>query len=526
MKRASLAAPGTWFALIRALGLIALALLGGTLLWRLGIFLTRVFWAVGYPNELDYGEGIVWQQMRMLVAGEAYGPIDGFPSIVFHYPPLYHALTWALAQLGGLDQLIAGRAVSVLSALVAALMVGLIAARLVPDSGRWTRLTCGVTAGLVALSFWPVVAWAPLMRVDMIACAFSLGGLYFAMRALQRPLLIHLAAIAFVAAVYSKQTMIAAPAAVFLVLLVLRPRMAAAGISTSLAVGLIPLTALAFATEGGFLRHIFLYNVNRFDVAQLWRLSHAIGMHALYAGFAIYGFLSCWRLLTRMSGDASNWKEVKAQLGANPAAIQLLFALSYLLLASTMLILIGKVGANINYLIEWMLAASVFVGISVRQAAAAAFSPRHEGPVSSLNFLAIVLIPIAVAWQAMVLPRPVHHTAVWSQQDHVELVRIAELIRAADRPVISDDMVLLLRSGKQVVWEPAIFAELASTGFYDEQPFVQMVRNGAFEFFVTTGDRGSEPFDLRYNPAVADAMDEAYPRKREMAGFTLHMPAE
>lgn len=526
MKNASLAARGSWVALTRPLGLIALAVLGGTLLWRLGIFLTRTLWAVGYPNELDYGEGIVWQQLRMLVAGEAYGPIDGFPSIVFHYPPLYHAVTWTLAQLGGLDQLMAGRAVSVLSTLVAALLVGLITARLLADSSRWTQLTCGVAAGLVGLSCWPVVAWAPLMRVDMIASAFSLGGLYLAMLALQRPMLIHLAAITFVAAVYSKQTMIAAPAAVFLVLLVLRPRMAAAGISTALAVGLIPLTALALATDGGFLRHVFLYNVNRFELAQLWRLSHAIGLHALYAGFAIYGLLSCWRPLTQMSGDASNWEEVKARLGANPAAIQLLFALVYFLLASTMLILMGKVGANINYLIEWMLAASVFVGMSARQAAAAAFGPRHEGPVSSPNFLAITLIPIAMAWQAMILPRPVHHTAVWSQQDHLERVRIAEFIRAADRPVISDDMVLLLRSGKQVVWEPAIFAELASTGFYDERPFVQMVRNGAFEFFVTTGERGSEPFDLRYNPAVAEAMDEAYPRKQEMAGFTLHLPAK
>ena len=61
----------------------------------------------------------------------------------------------------------------------------------------------------------PVVTWAPFMRVDMLAVALSLFGLVAAFKALERPRLIYLAALLFVAAVYTKQTSIAAPAATF-----------------------------------------------------------------------------------------------------------------------------------------------------------------------------------------------------------------------------------------------------------------------------------------------------------------------
>ena len=43
--------------------------------------------AIGYPYQLDYGEGIVWQQMINIVAGRGYAPIGVFPAIVYHYPP-------------------------------------------------------------------------------------------------------------------------------------------------------------------------------------------------------------------------------------------------------------------------------------------------------------------------------------------------------------------------------------------------------------------------------------------------------
>ena len=68
-----------------------------------------------------------------------------------------------------------------------------------------------------------------------------------------------------------------------------------------------------------------------------------------------------------------------------------------------------------------------------------------------------------------------------------KMQELVEIIRKATRPVISDDMVLVLRAGRQVQWEPAIFAELASMGLWDQQPFLNMIQSHAFAFFITQG---------------------------------------
>ncbi|MEA3039488.1 MAG: hypothetical protein QOE79_2001, partial [Sphingomonadales bacterium] len=147
--------------------LVGLALLGFAAL-RLLLLAGK---ALLFPYELDYGEGIVWQQMVLIFQGHGYGPIDGFPAIVFHYPPVFHAAAYGLSATG-IDPLVAGRLVSLLATLACAWLVGGLAARLA--EGRAARL-CGAFAALVALAFWPVGYWAPLMRVDMLAFALGLA---------------------------------------------------------------------------------------------------------------------------------------------------------------------------------------------------------------------------------------------------------------------------------------------------------------------------------------------------------------
>ena len=75
-------------------------------------FLDQSLFALRYPYDLDYGEGIVWQQMLMIPGGQMYGDITRFPYIVFHYPPVFHLAVRVVAELG-LDGLVAGRIVSI-----------------------------------------------------------------------------------------------------------------------------------------------------------------------------------------------------------------------------------------------------------------------------------------------------------------------------------------------------------------------------------------------------------------------------
>jgi hypothetical protein len=101
---------------------------------------------------------------------------------------------------------------------------------------------------------------------------------------------------------------------------------------------------------------------------------------------------------------------------------------------------------------------------------------------------------------------------------------IVARIARSPRPVVSDAMVLLIRGGQPVRWEPAIAAELGSAGLYDQVAFAKLVRAGHFGFFVTAGDRGERLYDERYNPVVANAVDAAYPRRERYGDLVLHLP--
>jgi hypothetical protein len=189
------------------------------------------------------------------------------------------------------------------------------------------------------------------------------------------------------------------------------------------------------------------------------------------------------------------------------------------------LILVGKSGSSINYYVEWFLAGSVFVGASVRPAADAVF-PRNEGKESvAASFNPFILIPLLVAAGAVITPYVSKVDQIKTAEDEAQLTTLIRRISESNRPVISDNMVILREAGKEVMFEPAIVAELASTKVYDERPFLRMIHNRDFAFFVTDGGRGDRDFDSRYSPAVAAAIYRYYPRIQRMAGLTVHLPA-
>ena len=483
---------------------------------KLALFLAFAAKAVRFPYELDYGEGIVWQQMLLMFDGRGYGAIDGLPAIVFHYPPVFHGLVMGTSKAFALDPLAAGRLVSLAATLVAGAFVGLIAYRLARrEADRRTATLSATAGGLIALAFLPVSIWAPLMRVDMVAMALSLAGLHCGLAALERPRMVLLAALCFVAAVYTKQTSLAAPAATFLVLLLVRPRTAFTGIAACLILGLAALGALAWATDGGFLRHIFLYNINRFDTSRLIWIPQMAAAHMMFfaaVGVGLFAGLSGRFPAFRAERSLRALRSDLAAPGGDGAFLMLLV---YLLAATATLAMVAKSGASINYLIEWMLASAIFAGLGL-----AALAGRPKARRLAL------LLPLAVAFQAVLVPAEPGFAAAMTASRTRELEQLSAQIAAASRPVISDDMVILLRSGKEVQWEPAIFAELASTGAWDERPFVERIRRREFAFFVTVGGRGSRLFDSRYTPAVADAIAAAYPVRRKIAGYIVHAPAQ
>jgi hypothetical protein len=455
---------------------LALACALAVLLLVAGCYLFTAVLALRYPFGIDYGEGIVWQQMHMIMAGKGYGPIAGFPAIAFPYPPFYYVVTSVLSGATGWDELASGRLLSMFSAFMAAAFIGAIASRLIrPEIDAATRRTWAFMAALMALATNPVLEWSILMRVDMLFVALSFAGVYFGLLALTRPRLIHVAALLFVAAIFTKQIALAAPVAVFAVMLVVRPRTAFAGMLTGGVASLLALALTLRFTDGEFLRNILFYTINRFMPIQLLDIVETVGEHFGYFAVGLWGIRMRLRQLPSVKQGFSLWAEA---LRASPAQAGFMILVIYLGLASLLLITVLKAGSDINYFLEWCCLSALFAALTL----ADLLKPVGT-PVAVAKHRRFALAGLAcIAAQAVGM-------MVLAGQDFAEqiekrpgMAQLTALIAAAPQPVISDDMVAVIRGGKQVQWEPFIFAELAKKGAWDERPFIALIDARSFAF--------------------------------------------
>jgi hypothetical protein len=478
-------------------------------------------WAIYWPYGLDYGEGIVWQQALQMFTPSAYGPIDGFPAIVFHYTPLYHVASRFTAMLFGIDLLVAGRTVSIVSTCLACIVLSLIVSTgTKAEASRLSKTFGGVFTGVAVFVLLPIIYWAHLMRVDMLATLLSVTGFWLGLKAYQNPNIIWFAAILFVAAVFTKQTMIAAPTALFGVMLFSKPRLALAGICICVVLGGISLATLSWLTNGAFIQHVFLYNTNRVDWSQLALVWVIVSFHAPFIGVASILTL---RRIEEIRGHKIRLTSItplSTESNRNFFSI-----VCYFIVCSIMLVLIVKSGSNINYAIEWLFTLLMLVGLGVVASTEFLYTlaQRPKKPDAAI-VIGVLIVPLLLVAQSLQVYR------VDSPRDYLTLLlpnltSLSEKVKKSTKPVVSDEMVLLLRSGKNVVWEPAIFAELASHNRWDERHFISMIHAKEFGMFITVGVRGDRLFDSRYNPSIATAIDDAYPVKEKIAGYTVHLPA-
>ncbi len=203
------------------------------------------------------------------------------------------------------------------------------------------------------------------------------------------------------------------------------------------------------------------------------------------------------------------WTALALRRADRATACQALLLLEFVL-ATLMLPTTLKSGSSYNYLLEWLCTGCVLIGIMlVGLARSGAPSRRRFQIVALLLMLSVAALPLRympnqateadLAWQEALVAR----------------------IAAARKPVASEDMTLLMRAGKPVIFEPAIVTELASTGQWDEAPLIEMIRARGFAFMITTDNAigGTS----RRTPAVDAAMRDAYPRVEQASPNTVHL---
>lgn len=388
--------------------------------------------------------------------------------------------------------------------------------------GRLAGLAGAMIGGLTVLTHNAVVDWSPLMRVDMLAIALSLSGLLLCVWSLENQVWLFGAVLFFVAGVYTKQSEFVAPIAGIGPYLVLRPRHLILPALYGLGLAVVVLILLSWYTDGRFLQHIVVYNVNRFDVRRAyWAIRLLFYRNWAFLSVALAGAVIASILLVN-GARTHKVNGIFAYFRSNRFAWLIVTLLIYLALSTATLVGLGKSGADRNYAIEWLCACNLFVGFALSAAIHSATSTKGVGAALLMPIGPVVIVALLMIHVSALTYR--NETELRNAHRQKQLVELTRWIRAAPKPVLSDDMVLLMVAGKHVPLEPAIFAELSTMGRWDERQEIDLIKSRNFQFIITEGDRGDYYYDSRYTTAVADAIELAYPIEAAFAGYTIHLP--
>lgn len=524
--------------LLRVLHLVlALCLLAGV-----ATFILRAAISLKTNGEIDYGEGIVmWQATNVTDWTRAFHPVEIYPHIVFHYTPLFHLVSKLVNHFTG-NLLVAGRLTSILSFVGTCFVGALLTARVLPPGGdRWARFIGALAAGALVFTT-PIWYWACLMRVDALAIFLSVCGVALFVLARRRRALGFVAFVFFVAAVYSKQTSLAAPAACFILALIEKPRYALQLAVFSVSLGLGVLLMLHTATDGLFLRHIITYNQNPYI---LTGLADKLGRHAapIVAPLFFATIFPFAMLYRRMNEDISR-KGTKAQRSSletrqrfaslrlsrrlldtvrliltrsNFERCVLIVGLYFVFAAVLAAATISKVGAFDNYYLEMdvvmCLLVGLFLGWLIRRDS---FRPRRLNMVLQMVVIVLFILHTSSNW------RQLNWTANAYRHPPVEYSpEVVEYLKRLPDPIYSEDMVVLMQAGKEVPAEPAIISALAMDGKWDETGFVDRIKRGEFSAIVI---RNSLQNDQRFSKGVVDAIHARYYQADNIGQFQIYLP--
>jgi ABC-type glycerol-3-phosphate transport system permease component len=409
--------------------------------WALMLFLRHGWDALTFPFPLNYGEGPLLDQAVRLANFEGIysSELTRAPYTISNYPPFYLLVQAPFVWLFG-PELWYGRLISLTSVGVTALFVALTIFTLTRD--RIAAMAAGLTFPAIPY----VLRWSSLGRVDLLGLALSWAGLFAVVRWPGRRRAMAAAALLFVAAVLTRQTyVLAAPLTAFVWLLVQGHRRRAlelAGLGCGL--GLASFLALNVSTDGGFFVNTVTANINEFR----WE---RVSFNALGAG------LACPLLL--LGGLAFAWRAPRDKVWW--------LVMPYLALSVPSALLVGKVGSDVNYLLELSAALCLATGALVAWQRG---RPRLRALLISL--LALQVLALA---QSSLVPSGLQDYVVDQEREVRQLSRI---VADAEGPVLTDEhMGLLPLNGKRIQFQPFEMTQLSRDGFWKQDHAVESIRD-------------------------------------------------
>jgi hypothetical protein len=242
--------------------------------------------------------------------------------------------------------------------------------------------------------------------------------------------------------VLCKQTAVSAPVALLATLAISGSFVEAVRLGALMGgLGGMAIGLLTWGTDGEFLRHTAFYNINPFDWAQLRRYS--------IRNLSDTGLIVALSLIVPIQ-IAAGWAGTSIR-SLPPVRRAQLCLVGYWILTGLVCLSAGKIGAGVNYYLEWNVASAVLAASAVGGAVPWVASGR----VTRAGLIALVVLGMFGINQ---LPRTVTNLRIaWNREGVLSArtdaaARALDAIRSAPGPVMSEDMT---RAGSTPEWRPA-----------------------------------------------------------------------
>ena len=447
--------------------------------------------AISYPYSMDYGEApLVDQAMRLAAGQNIYRPdLSTAPYTISNYPPLYVVIIALGFKLSGpAGAFLFGRIVSALSAWLVGLVLGYIV-----YAGTKDRMA-GYITGSIFIAFPFVMYWSPLLRIDMFALALSVSGLAFFIKQPSSKLRFMAGAFFLTAAIFTRQSYaLAAPMAAFFWLIGHNWRRA---ISLALTVGGISLlifVILNTVTQGGFFYNIITANVNDFGMerltSNLGRFREAALIPFIIAVFSV--------LLIR---------------GRNPLW---LLSTPYLIGACLSALTIGKIGSNVNYMLELCAATSLAAGLTI------AWSRSHV-KIFSLQAALLIILIIGVGNMVNVTMRDYFNDINDRRARLEEIRKLDDFVAKTPGTMLADEyMGILTLQGRPLMIQPFEVTQLAWAKKWDQTPLLESIKKHEFAAIIIYDQPWAKE---RWTQEMLDTIHSSYVLSGLLAGNKIYQP--
>lgn len=453
--------------------------------------------------QLDNEEGALLYQARELAAGRSiYRSLEDPPWVAGTYTPVFMWLA-GMFDSGGMAGFATGRTIVYASVfLLCVLMVVMV-------TSATRNVVAGMLPALLLLATMEAYNWIGYFRVDFPALAFSVLGLSIVV--LGRGNRVGLAAAAFfmAVAIFTKQTMVAAPVACVLALLWQDWRRGLTLMGWLLAWGGVGALGLGIATGGQFFVHTILYNANTWhwnDVLiwcrHIWNVHRWMVMAAMVA-------LAWWMLW----GAALR----RGEAGRRVVWIELFWLpiVLYGVIAQWSVLGIGKAGSAENYLLELIAGWGLLIGLTLGGLMRSMGLGEGGRAMKALMTVVVVAVGGMTLMHAVVMGRDGVQEILMSpyknatRADFEAAEHIRERMNKVDT-AFAELAVYHLQIDEKPVFQPFIMSELARQGRWDETRFVEMIDNKEFGLVVALDDLTAVPASARYTPAMLRAFKRAY----------------